>query len=254
MKIIDTHSHPQFPQYDPDRDLMLARARKEEIGIICVGTDWEMSKAAIELAEQNENMWASVGLHPNDNLAEEYDQEMYREMAAHPKVVAIGEVGLDYYRTTEEHHKKKQRERFEKQIELAVETGKPLIIHCRDAHDDMTEILKNNLLRLKSGGVIHSFTGKLSDAKKYIDLGFYIGLNGIITFTRQYDETVMNVPLEKILLETDAPYLTPEPHRGKRNESSFVVFVAEQIARLRGLAPEKVISQTTQNTERLFLI
>lgn len=254
MKIIDTHSHPQFPQYDPDRDLVLARAAEEGVGIICVGTDWEMSKAAIELSEKNENMWASVGLHPNDNLAEEYDQEMYREMAAHPKVVAIGEVGLDYYRTTEEHHKKKQRERFEKQIELAVEVGKPLIIHCRDAHDDMAEILRNNLPRLKSRGVIHSFTGKLSDAQRYVDLGFCVGLNGIITFTRQYDETVMNIPIEKILLETDAPYLTPEPHRGKRNESSFVIFVAEQIARLRGLTPEKVISQTTQNAKQLFSV
>lgn len=262
MKIIDTHSHPQASQYDSDRDQVLARAREAGVGLICVGTDWEMSKAAIELAEKNENIWASVGLHPNDNLAEEYDQDMYRELAAHPKVVAIGEIGLDYYRTTEAHHKQKQRERFEKQIELAVETGKPLILHCRDgstplttsAHEDVTGILKSNEARLKSRGVIHSFTGKLSDAEQYLAMGFYIGLNGIITFARQYDDVVMSIPLEKILLETDAPYLTPEPYRGKRNEPAYVNFVAEQIARLRRVPLERIIQQTTDNAKKLFEI
>lgn len=275
MKVFDTHCHPQFSGFDQDRDQMLKRAFDAGVNMICVGTDFEMSRKAIELAEQHEGIWASVGLHPNDNLDELYDQELYVELAKHPKVVAIGEVGLDYYRTTEPTKQKAQHERFLKQIDLAVSLNKPLIIHCRDgatpstssgqasAHSDMIKILETcNVKRetsdtlqassFKLHGVVHSFTGTFADAKKYVSLGFYLGLNGIITFARQYDDIVTSIPLESILLETDAPYLTPEPNRGKRNEPSYVLYVAEQIALLRRISVEKVIEQTTKNAQTLF--
>lgn len=252
IKVIDTHCHPHHVQYDRDREVMLQRALDAGVAMIGVGVDWEASQKEIEIASQHDGMWASVGLHPNDNLGEQYDQDSYEKLASHPKVVAIGEVGLDYYRTTDEEKKKLQCERFERQIELAHQLRKPLIIHCRDAHADMIEILKANSYKLKAGGVIHSFTGTYADAKTYVELGFHIGLNGIITFARDYDDAVTRIPLEYILLETDAPYLTPEPYRGKRNEPAYVTYVAEQIARLRNLPIQEVIEQTTGNAKKLF--
>lgn len=258
MKLVDTHSHPQFPQYNEDRKEIMKRASDSGIGIICVGTDLEMSKKAIELAKKYENVWASVGLHPNDNLNEEYNQSVYEILAKNKKVVAIGEAGLDYYRTTDQGLKKKQRSRFEKQIQFAVKTQLPLIIHCRDAHDDMIALLSkygDNLSGPSArAGVIHSFTGTWADARQYLALGFYIGLNGIITFTRQYDETVINTPLEKILAETDAPYLTPEPLRGHRNEPAYVKYVARKIAELRNISFEEVSEITTANAKKLFTL
>ncbi|MEK7125256.1 MAG: TatD family hydrolase [Patescibacteria group bacterium] len=261
MQIIDTHCHPQFPQYDTDREEVIQRASEQNVGMICIGTDWETSRSAIDLAFAHDNVWATVGLHPNDNLTEHYDHDAYVKLAQESKVVAIGEVGLDYYRTTEPEKKKFQRERFEKQIQLAIEINKPLVIHCRDgsaslttgAHKDMIEMLSAIRHKLSANpGAIHSFTGTYADAKRYVHLGFKIGLNGIITFARQYDDTVMDIPLEHILLETDAPYLTPEPYRGKRNEPAYVAYVAEQVARLRKIPVEKVMQQTTENALTLF--
>ncbi len=249
IKYIDTHTHPQLRQYNADRDEVIQRAFEAGVGMICVGVDLESSNQAIELAQKNENIWASVGLHPNDNLDEKYEQAIYAESAQKEKVVAIGEIGLDYYRTTDPAKKEFQKERFLQQISLAQELKKPLIIHCRDAHDDMYEILKNHHgLR----GVIHSFTGTWSEVQRYIDLGFYIGLNGIITFARQYDESIKNIPLDKILLETDAPFLTPEPHRGQRNESSYLPFIAQKIADIKNISIEEFASQTTENAGELF--
>lgn len=257
MKLIDTHGHPQFPQYDNDREEVIRQALDGGVGIICVGTDLEMSRKAIELAEKYENVWASVGLHPNDNLGEEYEQSAYEKLAENKKVVAVGEVGLDYYRTTDQELKNKQKSRFEKQIQLAIKTQLPLIVHCRDAHQEMIELLSkygDNLSGppARAGGVIHSFTSTWANAQKYINLGFYIGLNGIITFTKQYDETAINIPLEKVLMETDAPYLTPEPFRGKRNEPVYVEHVARKIAELRNISFEKVAEITTANAGKLF--
>lgn len=240
---------------------MLQRAREAGVSLICVGTDLEMSRKAVALADQHADVWASVGLHPNDNLNEVYDQSQYKSLAQHPKVVAIGEIGLDYYRTTEEEKKKFQKERFHQQLALAIEIKKPVIIHCRDplrllgreasAHRNMQEILKSRAHELL-GGVIHSFTGTYDDAKKYIELGFCIGLNGIITFARQYDEIVQKIPLEKILVETDSPYLAPEPHRGKRNEPAYVSEVIKQIGVLRGVSDEDIIAVTSRTAQTLF--
>ncbi len=259
--LFDTHCHVQDSKYDADREAVIQRALDAGVGMICVGTDLEMSRKAVALAEKYEGIWASVGLHPNDNLDEVYDQSEYEKLAVHPKVVAIGEVGLDYYRTTDEDKKKFQKERFLKQIELAIQVNKPLIIHCRDAHADMTEILATNHLPAGQAGsslttslrgVIHSFTGTYNEARRYIELGFSSGVNGIITFAKQYDETIINLPVDKLLLETDAPYLSPVPYRGQRNEPMHVLEVAKKVAELRGISLEDIMRKTYDNTQKLF--
>ncbi len=255
--LIDSHSHPQFPQYDQDRDEMIRRSLDGGIEMIAVGTDYEMSAKAVVLANQYEGIWASVGLHPNDNLHEQLDLDLYRKLAEDPKVVAIGEVGLDFYRTTGEENLAFQKERLVKFLELAAETGKPLIVHCREAYTEMLEML-DGATRLfgadKIKGVIHSFTSTWETAQQFLERGFYLGFNGIITFADQYNETIKNIPLERLLLETDAPYLSPVPHRGQRNESSYLNFVAEKIVQIRNMAVEEIAEQTIKNTKKLFEI
>lgn len=256
--LIDSHCHPQASQYANDREEVIKGAINAGIGMICVGTDLEMSKKAIELAQKYDQIWASVGLHPNDNLDEEFDEKAYEELLKQDKVVAMGEIGLDYYRTAEPENQKFQRERFVKQLELADKLSKPLILHCRDskagstgrAYPEMADILKNGYA--KNSGAVHSYTGNLDEAKQFLDLGFYLGFNGIITFARQYDEIVKYIPLDRILLETDAPYLTPEPYRGQRNEPLYVIEVAKKIAELKNVSVEEVNEQTTKNTIKLF--
>lgn len=236
------------------------------VSMICVGTDLETSKQGVELAEKYSNlplpngsgvaMWATVGLHPND-ISGNLDFMIYHKVSGHPRVVAIGEVGLDYYRTAEPQKQRGQKKVFEQFIDLAQKTNKPMILHFRDSpkgslgrvHKDALEILPKYI-----AGVSHSFTGNLDEAKEYLSRGMYLGFNGILTFVRQYDEVVKYVPLENILLETDAPYLTPEPYRGQRNEPAYVIEVAKKIAELKKEPLEKVIEQTTQNCKKLFKI
>ncbi len=255
IKYIDTHTHPQLRQYNADREAVIQRALDAEVGMICVGVDLESSQQAIELAHRYENIWASVGLHPNDSKQyQESSIKYYEEIINDPKVIAIGEVGLDYYRTSELDKQKLQREILKQFLELAIAHDKPLIIHCRSAHDDLISIL-NTLYKIHNTrlrGVIHSFTGTWQEAERYLDLGFSIGFNGIVTFARQYDETIKNIPLDKILLETDAPFLTPEPHRGQRNESSYLPFIAQKIADIKNIFADEVASQTTKNASELF--
>ena len=261
--IFDSHCHPQFPQYEKDREEVISRSLASGVGMICVGTDLEMSKKGIELAQKHENIWATVGLHPND-IPDDFDVMVYHNILRNPKVVAIGEVGLDYYRTPEPEKQKKQKEVFEQFIDLAVRHNKPLILHFRDSqkgssgrvHKDAFEILNSYFMIHNSNlrGVSHSFTGSLEDAKEYLNRGMYLGFNGIITFARQYDEVVKYAPLEQILLETDAPYLTPEPYRGQRNEPAYVIEVAKKVAELKNISLEKVIEQTTSNCRNLFHI
>lgn len=259
--IFDSHCHPQMAQYDKDRDEVISRAIRDGVSMICVGMDFETSKQAIELAQKHEGMWASVGLHPND-INESFINSSYEHIIKYPKVVAIGEVGLDYYRTPESEKQKKQKEIFIQFLDLTIKHKKPLIIHCRDsktgstgsAYKDLIEILNTKYIihSTELRGVVHSFMGTREEAKKFLELGLYLGFNGIITFARQYDEIVREVPLERILLETDAPFLTPEPYRGKRNEPSYVVEVAKKLAELKNEPYEKVIKQTAQNCEKLF--
>lgn len=263
--IFDSHCHPQFFQYDKDREEMLKRARDAGVFMICVGTDLEMSKKGIELAKQYSNVWSTVGLHPND-IPDDFEVMIYHNLSRNLKVVAVGEVGLDYYWTPEPKKQKRQKEVLEEFLDLAIKHNKPVILHSRDAgkgstgkvHSDMISILKQvnfNHDRDKNYsaiGVAHSFTGSIEDAKKYLELGFYLGFNGILTFTRQYDEVVRYVPLENILLETDAPYLAPELYRGQRNEPVYVVEIAKKVAELKKESLEKVIEKTVENCRKLF--
>lgn len=263
MQIIDSHCHLQG-KYEKDLSSVIERAQALNIGMICIGTDYETSKQGIEIAQQYPDVWAAVGLHPNDNPTEYFDESAYEALLKMPKVVAMGEIGLDYYRTPDPEHQRLQKERFEKQLALAVRMNLPVVLHSRDAakgslgkvHADTLEILNAQYAIHNAGprGVAHSFTGTIEEAKKYIDLGFYLGFNGIITFARQYDEMIKFVPLDRILLETDAPFLTPEPYRGKPNEPSYIVEVAKKLAQLKGESYENIVSQTTENTKKLFRI
>ncbi len=254
-KLFDSHCHPQFPQYDNDREEVIKRTLAAGCGMICVGTDLEDSKKAIELAEKYDGIWATVGCHPNESVKELKIAD-YEELAKHPKVVAIGETGLDYYRTPEKDKQEKQKEFFQQLLELSRQVSKPIIIHCRNAHDDLLAILSSRYLipNLGPRGVIHSFTGTSNDAARYLKLGFYIGLNGIITFSDAYDEFIKVLPLNKLLIETDAPYLAPVPFRGKRNEPLYVAEVAKKIAWLKGMDYDKIASATLENTKELFKI
>ena len=220
--------------------------------MVCVGTDLKTSRKGIELAQQHEGVWASVGLHPNDNLNEKFEPTDYEELLSKEKVVAFGEIGLDYYRTKKLEDQKVQKERFIQQLELATRMQKPLILHCRAAYKDMIEILKNGYTA--NNGVVHSFTGTPQEARQFLDIGLYLGFNGIVTFARQYDQVVRETPVDRILIETDAPYLTPEPYRGQRNEPTYVVEVAKKLAELKGLKYETLIQQTTKNCLKLFKI
>jgi TatD DNase family protein len=251
-KIIDSHCHPQLAQYDSDRHEVITRTLASGVGMVCVGTDVFMSRKGIELAEQYEGVYTSVGSHPTDESEGAFDLSKYEELAGHPKVVAIGEIGLDYFHEKDSSVRLRQKDRFLQQVELAKKISKPLIIHCRDAHEDMIQLLREHAGGMQ--GVIHSFNGSVAQAKEYIDIGFYLGLNAIITYSKDYEEMVKSLPLEKMLLETDAPYLAPAPYRGKRNEPGYVQEVGSTIALMRGENPEVLFEATTANALRLFSI
>ena len=269
--LIDSHTHIQFPEFDADRDAVIKRALEAGVWMVNVGTNVESSKKAVELAHQyKEGMYASVGIHPVrdeiSNGASPHDAEAnynfakIEELARDPKVVGIGETGLDYFKITnnESRIKEQQKELFVKHIELAQKVSKPLIIHCRDAHDDLLELLKANSYKLKAdAGVMHFFGGEgaWENLDKYLAMGFYISLAGVITFKNYEDaENIKKIPLDRIIIETDAPYAAPEPHRGRRNEPSYVKFVAEKIAKSKDVSFEEAGRQTTANTRMLFSI
>ncbi|KKS44850.1 MAG: Hydrolase, TatD family [Candidatus Azambacteria bacterium GW2011_GWA2_42_9] len=262
MKLFDSHCHLQFSQFDDDREKIIDRLKEAGIKVVNVGTDFEESKKAVELSKQYPGlMWVSVGLHPNDTLKENFDISKYRELAKTENVVAIGECGLDYFRTPDIEAKLKQKEVFIKQIELAQELNKPLILHCRpsagsqDAYEDALDILVTcHMSHVAGNGVSHFFAGSKETAKKFIDLGFYIGFAGPITFADEYKEIVELVPMDKILIETDAPFAAPVPHRGRRNEPDYVEFVAHKIAEWKNLSFENVVRQITENAKKLFNI
>ena len=274
--LIDTHAHVNFIDFKSDSKEVIKRALDENIWIINVGAESKTSERAVKMAEEyKEGVYAAIGLHPshlveqdveykeNEEIVkykskpEEFDYDFYLNLAKNKKVVGIGECGLDYFRTSDESLKEKQKEVFIKHLKLAKEANKPIIIHCRNAHDDLLKIL--HLAVKPPSGVMDFFTGTLEQAKKYIGLGFYISFSGVITFPPRkgeivgaYDEIIKNIPLEKILVETDCPFVAPVPHRGKRNEPAYVKYVAQKIAEIRGVSFEKVTEQTTKNAKRLF--
>ncbi len=266
--LFDSHSHLHLSQFNDDREEIIkklrlpAQAGDFSIKTINIGTDFEDSKKAVELSKKySDLLWASVGLHPNDNLEENFDIDKYRELAQNKNVVAIGECGLDYYRLPSEAEIKRQKEVFIKQIDLAKELKKPIILHARpalgtqDAYEDAIEILKYESLNIPKGnGVAHFFSGSEETAKKFLDLGFYISFAGPITFAPEYRKIVEFVPIEKILIETDSPFAAPTPHRGKRNEPAFVEFVARKIGEWKRLDFDKVALETHNNAKALFNI
>jgi len=231
------------------------------IWMVNVGTNVESSKKAVELARQyKEGVYASVGIHPHDADAG-FDFDEMAKLAEDEKVVGIGETGLDCFRITnhESRIKEQQKELFVKHIELSQKVNKPLIIHCRDAHDDLIEILVSSFkFQVSSSpGVMHFFGGEgaWENLDKYLEMGFYISLAGVITFKNYKDaENIKKIPLDRILIETDAPYAAPEPHRGKRNEPSYIKFVAEKLAEIKGVSFEEAAEQTMQNVRALFVI
>jgi TatD DNase family protein len=279
MEYFDAHTHVQFAAYDADREEVFARSAGAHVGMNVVGTQKDTSLAALEFAKSHEGVWATIGLHPvhtsksfHDEKelgeggkaftlqGEIFDFEVYEKMALESKTIAIGECGLDYYRL-EEDTKKIQQEAFIAQIELANKVGKPLMLHIRnggkkgeastvgDAYLDALGLLKAHA---KVRGDVHFFAGSWDIAKQFLDFGFTLSLTGVITFTHDYDDVVRNTPLDMLLAETDAPYITPVPYRGGRNEPLHVREVVKKIAEIKGLELEKVKEQILFNSQRVF--
>lgn len=283
--LIDTHAHLNFNAYKTDLDEVIRRSLENDVWMINVGSQYETSERAIAIAERYEKgVYAAIGLHPIHLSAgifktkidveeiefqtceEEFDYEKYKELAKNEKVVAIGEIGLDYYykpktKTRLEQFKNKQKEVFLKQLELARELNLPVIFHCRMAHDELISILneQRTMDNEQSKGVVHCFTGTQEQAEQYLEMGFYLGFNGLI-FKMDFDEIIKKISLEKILIETDCPYLTPLPAEALakarplpiRNEPIYVKYVAEKIAKIKNLSYEEISEITTNNAKNLF--
>lgn len=277
MKYFDAHTHTNFVAYNDDREAVIERAKDAGVAMNVVGTQKDTSAAAIALAEKYDNVFATIGLHPvhtsksyHDakelgdggkeftSRGEVFDMKVYEELGKNKRVIAIGECGLDYYRA-EEVTKEVQKKAFVGQIELANKLGKPLMLHIRpsvaeamegkNAYEDALEILKAHA---KVRGDVHFFAGDWNIAKKFLDLGFTLSFTGVVTFTHDYDEVVRNAPLDMLLSETDAPYVTPEPYRGKRNEPAYIPEIVRAITRIRGADEEVVAKALFSNACRVF--
>ena len=254
--IFETHAHYDDERFDEDRDILIEKLFQKNIcNIINVGASIESTKTTIELAKKYENMYAAAGVHPSDiaGLNEE-TLAWLKEQTKDPKVIAVGEIGLDYYWDKEEEVQKAQRYWFAQQMGLARESQLPVIIHSRDAAEDTMPVMKE-VHAEEIPGVIHCYSYSPEMAKEFIKMGYYIGVGGVVTFknAKKLKETVMQIPLERILLETDSPYMAPEPHRGSRNDSGNLVYVAEKIAELKGITAKEVENATLANARKLFL-
>ncbi|MCL4425386.1 MAG: TatD family hydrolase [Firmicutes bacterium] len=253
MHLIDTHAHTDLSQFAHDRREVYRRAEEAEVKtIINVGYDAATSQRSVQYAGRYPFVYAAVGFHPHDAKGfDERAEALVESLARQPRVVAIGEIGLDYYRDLSP--RERQEEAFRRQIRLARRLQLPVIIHDRDAHADTIRILAEEGAR-EVGGVLHSFSGDMEMAREALDLGLYLGFSGPVTFSngRRAQEIARFAPLDRVLLETDCPYLTPEPHRGRRNEPAYVRLIAEKIAGLRGLSLERLAEVTTENGRRLF--
>jgi len=255
--LVDSHCHLDrldLSQLDGSINGALAAAAEQDVGhFLCVSINLEDYPAMLEIAEQHDRVSASVGLHPNEQDGHDPDIDELVDLAKHPKIIAIGETGLDYFRS--EGDLDWQRDRFRRHIAAAKQSGKPLIIHSRDAKEDTLRILDEESAG-EAGGVMHCFTGDWDMAKRAMDLNFYISFSGIVTFksARELQDIAVNMPADRYLVETDSPYLAPVPHRGKPNQPAFVRHVAEYIAELRGESYEQVAATTTQNFSNLFRV
>ncbi|MSU75650.1 MAG: TatD family deoxyribonuclease [Candidatus Magasanikbacteria bacterium] len=307
--MIDTHAHVHFNAYKADMDEVIKRSLNKGVIMNLVGTQSDTSQRGIEVAEKYDGVYASIGLHPEhlfskhvdeeetsfQSREESFDYEYYKKLAQHPKVIGIGECGMDFYRIpegmTKEQMLPRQKEVFLQHIKLAQEMDLPMVIHCREAHSELIEVLtrvngerdlslpsplprrggdgdsfspqqrREREERSRVLGTIHCYTSNWQNAQKYLSMGFYIGFTGVITFPplkanpqAQFEllEVVRQMPLDRILLETDCPYLSPVPYRGKRGEPWMVEATAQKIAELRGMSLEEVMLATTENAKRLF--
>jgi len=288
MKYIDIHSHLGFEDYGTDKIEIINRMKESGVGTIAIGADLATSIEAVKVATENENIWACIGQHPihtcspeNFHLGESFAEVEFEKLVSNPKVVAVGECGLEYYKLSGsleeiENIKNKQKADFIKQINFALKYNKAIMLHIRDvdkkyqggklvisesdaklnsAFDDALEILNN--IKQEQGltlfrGDVHFFTGKLEMAQKFIELGFTISFTGLITYVEDFNKIIKNVPLQSLQAETDAPYVAPVPHRGKRNEPSYVIEVYKKIAEIRSEDPETVRLQLLENAKRVF--
>lgn len=253
--IFETHAHYDDARFDEDRDVLLQSLPEKGIGIVInSGATLESTKKTIELAERYPHVYAAVGIHPSEvkDLSEEYFEWM-REKAGWKKTVAIGEIGLDYYWDKEPEVQERQRYWFARQIQLAKDANLPIIIHSRDAAQDTLKVMQQAHAETQSG-VIHCYSYSKEMAREFLEMGYYIGVGGVVTFknAKKLVETVSVIPLERILLETDCPYMAPEPHRGKRNSSLYLPYVRDKIAEIKGITPQEVERVTEHNARRLF--
>ena len=252
--LVDSHCH--IPMLGEDMDVNEVITNAKALGVehmLCVSVDLETYPEILTLAEQYDCIYASVGVHPNTRMQEEVSQETLVQLASNDHVIAIGETGLDYFRS--EGDLEWQRERFRTHIRAAKSVNKPLIIHTRDVGEDITRILEEEGADAV-GGVMHCFVGDWETAQKAMEMNFYISFSGIVTFrnAKEVQEVAKQVPLERMLVETDSPYLTPVPYRGKPNQPGYTRYVAEYIAELKGTSFEQVAEQTTANFFKLFKI
>ena len=251
--IFDTHAHYDDEAFDEDRDEVLTSLRKRGVGtVVNVGASMEGSRRSVSLSEEYEFVYSAVGIHPDEvgELREE-DMEWMREQLQKPKVVAVGEIGLDYYWDKEGHDL--QKKWFLRQLELAKELKKPVIIHSREAAADTMELLKANY-HGEMPMVMHCYSYSMEMAREYRKMGLYLGIGGVLTFknAKKLKETVLESPMEYLLLETDCPYLAPVPNRGKRNDSGMLKYVVQELAALKGITPEEVIRITEENARRFY--
>ncbi|MBQ3529821.1 MAG: TatD family hydrolase [Oscillospiraceae bacterium] len=251
--LFDTHAHLNDPAFDEDREALMAGLADKGIGLVMnAGCSLESSRDIIRMAERYPWLYASVGSHPDsaDEVNEEVIEE-YRKLCSHEKVKAIGEIGLDYY--YEDIPREIQKKAFRMQMALANELDMPVIIHEREAHDDGMRIVKEFP---KVKGVFHCYSGSAEMARQLVNMGWYIGFTGVLTFknARKAVETAASVPLERIVLETDCPFMAPEPYRGKRNDPGYLPKMAEKLAEIRGISVEEAIAATTENAKRLYRI
>ncbi|KND48470.1 MAG: TatD DNase family protein [Parcubacteria bacterium C7867-005] len=255
-KYIDIHSHLNSHEYDADREAVMERLALSDTQTIVIGTDYETSKWAVELAGQHENIYACIGVHPVDDPNIVFEKEKFEELVKHPKVVAVGECGIDLFRINKDEDFERQKRLFLEQIDFALGHDKPIMIHSRSAYVEVLEILEPLVQKHgpKLRGNSHFFTGTLEEAKRYWAIGFTTSFTGVITFARDYDEVIRNAPLGMIMSETDAPYVAPVPYRGKRNEPSYVSEVAKKIAEIRGESLEIIESALLKNAKRMFKI
>jgi TatD DNase family protein len=255
-KYIDIHSHLNFPDYDADREEVIARMKENGVATITVGTSLETSRSAVALAEQHENIFACIGIHPVDEENPLFDEVGFEELIKHPKVVAVGECGLDYGRegVIDEASREKQKALFSTQIDFAVKHDKPIMIHARNAAEDILKILSSKKKEYgdRLRGNAHFFTGSPEEAQCYIDLGFSVSFTGVITFAREYAKTIKQVPMEHLMSETDAPFVAPIPYRGRRNEPLYVMEVVRKIAEIKGLEEEEVAKIILKNAVAKF--